>query len=155
MSDYNPTGISKLIVALIVSSVLVGSVLIPFLFDIYQQRSADFQLESGQIWSYTPTTNYPSDITMSGNASDYGVWEDDTIVLTLPDGYYELYITAHSETPTQYATQYVTFFVGTIDPSLQGLMFTIPTMLIIGMIIFVIRKMGISSKGDDMDYYNY
>lgn len=145
-----------LITGLIVAIVLVGSVLIPFLFEVYARDNADVQLEMGQVWEYTPTTSIQAELTLTGSASNYAEWDGDKIVLTLPSGGYSLTINADSVNPTQHAEQTITFYVGDVSPTLTGLMFTVPTLLIVGFVIFVIRRLGISDgSGDSNDYYNY
>ena len=155
-SYHNPTNISTLIVGLIIAIVLIGSVLLPFLYENYRYDSADVQLDVGDQWVYTPATNLESTITIYGSAAEYATLENGTITLDLPDGLYSLTIRAESEIPYQYAEQTVTFAVGNVDVSLSGLMFTVPALLLVGMIVYVMRRLGISTGSkDEYDYDNY
>lgn len=155
-SYHNPTNISTLIVGLIIAIVLIGSVLLPFLYENYQYHAADVQLDVGDQWVYTPATNLESTITIHGSAAEYATLENGTITLDLPDGLYSLTIRAESEIPYQYAEQTVTFAVGNVDVSLSGLMFTVPALLLVGMIVYVLHRFGISTGSkDEYDYDNY
>lgn len=141
--------ITPIILALI-GLVIVGALLIPFLLDI----TAEPDIEPGDTWSYTPTTNLDVDISYSGSLLEHSqyVIDPDTngITVTFVDeGTYSLILTATTTAaPYQTATQTISIEVGEYGKyhDYKPLLLLIPTMFIVAFMMLVLNR---ARRGDD------
>lgn len=81
---------------------------------------ADVRMIGGETWTYTPTTNMTSVLSISGTATSWVSLTSGTVSGTAPTNTsvgqtYDLTITASTSDPNQNATQTVTF---TVDPQI-------------------------------------
>ena len=151
-SGFNPSAVALVIVSLIVGITIVGSVLIPVIFEI-NDSGADHDVQSGNVYRFTPEVGTQSTITFSGTASEYTYWDDGEICVACPDGYYELTLTILVQSPGVYQEETLTFWFGDLTP--KNLIYLVPVFLLIGFIIMALRKIGISTDYDNTSYDNY
>ena len=154
--DFTPKGVSLTISLALVGTIVVMCVLIPFIMDgaAYEY---DTEVTEGGTWSYTPQTNIPATITVTCNHPEYMDWDGTTISITAPNGYYTLNIVATSENPYQTDSQSITLRFGHNDwDDIFPLLAVLPIMLIIGIILFVLRRTaGVGMLGGSNDPYDY
>ena len=148
------------IMTLLIGSIIVMAIFIPFVLDTVTEHDADVTVDSGGTFSYTPNTNLSATFSLSGISEQYVENEAGTYRIAAPDGDYRITIKAVSENPYQTAEQ--TFVLRFGDQSLfddvSPLLLIIPVMVIIGLIIFALRDMGVTGKiggSDPYDYDNY
>ena len=148
------------IMTLLIGSIIVMAIFIPFVLDTVTEHDADVTVDSGGTFSYTPNTNLSATFILSGISEQYVEYDGGTYRIAAPDGDYRITIKAVSENPYQTAEQ--TFVLRFGDQSLfddvSPLLLIIPVMVIIGLIIFALRGMGVSGKiggSDPYDYDNY
>ena len=160
MSDGEGFTINKTvttIMTLLIGSIIVMAIFIPFVLDTVTEHDADVTVDSGGTFSYTPNTNVSATFSLSGISEQYVEYEAGTYRIAAPDGDYRITITAVSENPYQTAEQ--TFVLRFGDQSLfddvSPLLLIIPVMVIIGLIIFALRGMGVTGKFGDRDPYDY
>ena len=89
-------------------------------FHISASSHADVRMIGGETWTYTPTTNMTSVLSISGTATSWVSLTSGTVSGTAPTNTsvgqtYDLTITASTSDPNQNATQTVTF---TVDPQI-------------------------------------
>lgn len=144
------------IVLAMITVIILTSVAIPMIADSRDRVSGDDDFDVGSDFSYAPEVNIEgATFEFSGSAMDYlEVAEDGKSVSgrLSEKGEFTLTITASTTQPIQTATQTITFSVGVKgdgDKSGAGaLMMVIPTMLIIGLILVVIRRFGLNSVSE-------
>lgn len=145
------------IMTLLIGSIIVMAIFIPFVLDTVTEHDADVTVDSGDTWTYTPNTNLSATFSLSGISEQYVEYEGGTYRIAAPDGDYRITIKAVSENPYQTAEQ--TFVLRFGDQSLfddiSPLLLIIPVMVIIGLIIFALRGMGVTGKFRDRDPYDY
>ena len=148
------------IMTLLIGSIIVMAIFIPFVLDTVTDHDADVTVDSGGTFSYTPNTNLSATFSLSGISEQYVEYEAGTFKIAAPDGDYRITIKAVSENPYQTAEQ--TFVLRFGDQSLfddvSPLLLIIPVMVIIGLIIFALRGMGVTGNvrgRDPYDYENY
>ena len=145
------------IMTLLIGSIIVMAIFIPFVLDTVTEHDADVTVDSGGTWSYTPAANLSATFSLSGISEQYVEYEAGTYRIAAPDGDYRITITAVSENPYQTAEQ--TFVLRFGDQSLfddvSPLLLIIPVMVIIGLIIFALRGMGVSGNIGGRDPYDY
>ena len=88
--------------------------------EVVDSSHADVRLIGGETWTYTPSTNISSVVSISGTATAWVSLTGGTVSGTAPTNTsvgqtYDLTITANSTQPSQTATQTVTF---TVDPQI-------------------------------------
>lgn len=154
--DFTPKGVSLTISLALVGTIIVMCVLIPFIMD-GAAYDYDTEVTEGGTWSYTPQTNIPAMFTFSGSATDHMDWDGTTISITAPNGYYTLNIIATSENPYQTESQSITLrFGNNYWDDIFPLLAVLPIMLIIGIILFVLRRTaGVGMLGGSNDPYDY
>lgn len=160
MSDGEGFTINKTvttIMTLLIGSIIVMAIFIPFVLDTVNEHDPDVTVESGGTWTYTPQTNVSTTFSISGVPEQYVQWNGNTVTIQAPDGYYRVVIKAVSENPPQ--TTEEEFLIRFGDKSMfedvSPLLLVLPVMVIIGLIIFALRGMGVSGKFGDRDPYNY
>ena len=87
---------------------------------VIDSAHADVRMIGGETWTYTPTTNMTSVLSISGTATSWVSLTSGTVSGTAPTNTsvgqtYDLTITASTSDPNQNATQTVTF---TVDPQI-------------------------------------
>lgn len=88
--------------------------------EVVDSSHADVRMIGGETWTYTPTTNMTSVLSISGTAASWVSLTSGTVSGTAPTNTsvgqtYDLTITASTSDPEQNATQTVTF---TVDPQI-------------------------------------
>lgn len=139
------------VVLAMVSVLILTSVVIPMVMESKDAVKGD-DFDIGAVFTYTPTTNYDdAEFSFSGSAMDYLTVSEDgrTVSGTFSvSGEYELIITASTTQPTQTATQTFTFTVGVKgNEQASALIVVIPTLLIVGLIVGIVRSYSGSGNG--------
>lgn len=151
-SGFSPVGVATVIVATIVGIIIIGSVLIPVVMEL-NDTGADHEVQTGGVYRFTPETGSQSTITFLGSASEYTYWDDGQICVACPDGSYELILKILVQSPGIYEEQSITFWFG--DMTSKYLIYAVPVFILIGILIMVLRKLGISTNYDNTSYDNY
>lgn len=135
-----------------VSVIVLTSVVIPMMLESRDVAEGD-DYDVGAVFTYTPTANLDDAVfSFSGSAMDFlSVSEDgSTVSGTLSEsGEYVLVVTASTTQPTQTVTKTFTFTVGKTGGNEQAsaLIVVIPTLIIVGLIVVIVRRFGISGDG--------
>lgn len=135
-----------------VSVIVLTSVVIPMMLESRDAVEGD-DYDVGAVFTYTPTANLDNAVfSFSGSAMDFlSVSEDgSTVSGTLSEsGEYVLVVTASTTQPTQTVTKTFTFTVGHTGGNEQAsaLIVVIPTLIIVGLIVVIVRRFGISGDG--------
>ena len=148
------------IMTLIIGSIIVMAIFIPFVLDTVNEHDPDVTVDSGSTWTYTPDANLSATFSISGIPMQYVEYEGGTFRIAAPDGDYRITIKAVSENPDQTTEEtFVIRFGGhSLFDDVSPLLLVLPVMVIIGLIIFALRGMGVSGKiggSDPYDYDNY
>ena len=134
------------IVTVFIGFIITASVLIPVVVDMASQNDegSGSDMRVGQTFVYVPELNIPGAvISVSGDAMDYGTFENGEVKLRWEDtGTYTLIITAETYHPYQTVTQTVTFTVGEKQSSDNIILFVVPTVMIVGLILYALRRVG-------------
>ena len=141
------------IVTVFIGFIIVASVLIPVVLDMARQNDtgAGTDMRVGQTFVYVPELNIPGAvISVSGDAMDYGSFSDGEVKIKWEDaGTYTLVITAETYHPYQTATQTITFDVGEKESSDNIILLVVPTVMIVGLLVYALRRVG--GFGIDVD----
>lgn len=148
------TGRIYAIVTLFIGFIIVSAVAIPVTIDMAKSNDTadpNADMRVGDRFHYTPETTIPGvTIYTSGSAWEYGEWSNGEIVITWGEaGEYDLILTAVAERPHQEATQTIHFKIDEKEPQTSVILYVIPTVLIVGLIMFALRKVG--GIGVDID----
>ena len=148
------------IMTLLIGSIIVMAIFIPFVLDTVNDHDPDVTVDSGSTWSYTPAADPSATFSISGIPMQYVEFEAGTFSIAAPDGDYRITIKEVSENPEQTAEQTFVLRFGehSLFDDVSPLLLIIPVMVIIGLIIFALRGMGVTGKfggSDPYDYDNY
>lgn len=145
------------IMTLLIGSIIVMAIFIPFVLDTVNEHDPDVTVDSGGTWSYTPVANLSATFSISGISAQYVEYEAGTFSIAAPDGDYRITIKAVSENPYQTAEQTFVLRFGehSLFDDVSPLLLIIPVMVIIGLIIFALRGMGVTGKFGNRDPYDY
>lgn len=145
------------IMTLLIGTIIVMAIFIPFVLDTVNEHDPDVTVDSGGTWTYTPDASPSATFSISGVPMQYVEYEAGTYRIAAPDGDYRITIKAVSENPDQ--TTEETFVVRFGNQSLfddvSPLLLIIPVMVIIGLIIFALRGMGVTGNVRGRDPYDY
>lgn len=158
MGSENSMGkVVMTIMTLLIGTVIVMSIFIPFVLDTVNEHDPDVTVDSGGTWSYTPQTDVPATFSISGVPEQYVQWNGNTVTIQAPDGYYRVVIKAVSENPPQTTEEefLIRFGDKSMFEDISPLLLIIPVMVIIGLIIFALRGMGVSGNFGGRDSYDY
>lgn len=158
MGSENSMGtVVMTIMTLIIGSIIVMSIFIPFVIQITDDHDPDVTVDSGGTWSYTPAADPSVTISISGIPAQYVEYEAGTYRIAAPDGDYRITIKAVSENPDQTEEQTFVLRFGehSMFDDVSPLLLIIPVMVIIGLILFALRGMGVSGQFGGRDSYDY
>lgn len=161
MGSENSMGkVVMTIMTLLIGSIIVMSIFIPFVLDTVNEHDPDVTVDSGGTWSYTVQTDVPSTFSISGVPEQYVQWNGNTVTIQAPDGYYRVVIKVVSGNPPETTEEefLIRFGDKSMFEDISPLLLILPVMVIIGLIIFALRGMGVSGKiggSDPYDYDNY
>lgn len=140
------------IVTVFIGFIITSAVLVPIVIDMaFTDDMQDSDMRVGQTFTYEPEVNIPGAIiSVSGDAMDYGTFEDGVIEIDWEEtGTFTLIITATTAHPSQTATQTITFEISDKQTTDSVILLVVPTVLIIGLMLFALRRVG--GMGIDVD----
>lgn len=148
------TGLSKTITTLIllfIGIVVVSAVLIPILFEITGGEGE--YVSPDEDYTFTAYVNLPDAVfVFEGEAMEYLTVSEDgqTVSGRLPEGKHTFTVTAYTFQPTQVATKTITVICqpNNYEDS-RPMLLLVPTMMIVGLIVWGIRRFTNDSFGDD------
>lgn len=152
-----PSSMTRFLVMIMIAVILIAAVILPVMGEILNDSStADATVDLNRNYTYTVTTSV-SDVTISvsGDGAGYCTVAGNVITMNFKEaGMYTLEVTATSVNPSQTYTQTITIEAGHVTPAYYSLLWLVPTLLIVGLILIIIRGQRTSDEGDNKFYYS-